>query len=99
MNHWANRLILQETINECGGHSEDFPPLNRVFANNIFRSVELVGQGLMGPLRCPYPLRIAYEFSTLETRRWIGRVVSVFEPRYAATSVKDYPEAIQERFP
>ncbi|KLU87510.1 hypothetical protein MAPG_06509 [Magnaporthiopsis poae ATCC 64411] len=98
MNHWANTLILQGTINECGGHAEDFRPLNRVFADNIFRSVELVGQGLMGPLRCSYPLRIAYEFSTLDIRRWIGRVVSGFEPRYAATSVKDYPEAIQERF-
>lgn len=98
MNHWATRLILQATINECGGHAEDFRPLNRVLADRIFRSVELVGQGLMGPMRCSYPLRIAYELSTPETRPWIQRVVSRFETRYAATSIKDYPEEMQERF-
>ncbi|KAL8370320.1 hypothetical protein RB595_000619 [Gaeumannomyces hyphopodioides] len=98
MNHWATRLILQVTINECGGHAEDFRPLNRVLTDRIFRSVELVGQGLMGPLRCSYPLRIAYELSTPEIRPWIQRVVSGFETRYAATSIKDYPEEMQERF-
>ncbi|KAL8303697.1 hypothetical protein RB600_007249 [Gaeumannomyces tritici] len=99
MNHWATRLILQATVNECGGRgAEDFRPLNRLLAHRIFRSIELVGQGLMGPLRCSYPLRIAYEFSTPELRPWIQRVVAGFETRYAATSIKDYPEEMQERF-
>ncbi len=54
--------ILQECLNVCGYHV-NYTESNKELAGNIFRSVEVVGAGFMGPYRVGYAVRIAYEFA------------------------------------
>ncbi|KAK8139136.1 hypothetical protein PG984_002516 [Apiospora sp. TS-2023a] len=60
-------------------------------ADRILRSVETVGEGMMGPYRCGYSIRIAYEVVDERTQAWIRMWVARFEKRYAATAVESYP--------
>lgn len=60
-------------------------------ADRILRSVETVGEAMMGPYRCGYSIRIAYEVVDERTQAWIRMWVARFEKRYAATAVESYP--------
>lgn len=62
-------------------------------ADRILRSVETVGEGMMGPYRCGYSIRIAYEVVDERTQAWIRMWVARFEKRYAATAVESYPSS------
>lgn len=91
MSCWATLLILQECLVQCQW-PVDYTASNRELAGNIYRSVEFVGAGLLGPLRVGYPLRIAYEFADLRTQLWIGSLLTRFEKHYASTAPNGYPE-------
>lgn len=90
MGYWATMLILQEILNHCQS-KVDYTDNNRQCANNIYRSLENVGAGVMGPFRVGYALRIAYDFADLDTQYWIRGLLSHFEKTYAATSPDTYP--------
>ncbi|KAK8041939.1 C6 zinc finger domain protein [Apiospora rasikravindrae] len=70
-----------------GAGAAAFGPL----ADRILRSVETVGEGMMGPYRCGYSIRIAYEVVDERIQAWIRMWVGRFEKRYAATAVESYP--------
>jgi hypothetical protein len=91
MSFWATLIILQECLVQCH-YPVDYTASNREFASNIFRSVESVGAGMMGPFRVGYPIRIAYEFADVRTQLWVASVLARFEKHYAATSHSTYPE-------
>jgi hypothetical protein len=91
MSCWATLLILQECLVQCEW-PVDYTASNKELARNIYRSIECVGKGLLGPFRVGYPLRIAYEFADLRTQLWIASMVARFEKHYASTSVKGYPK-------
>jgi hypothetical protein len=91
MSCWATLLILQECLVQCQWPI-DYTASNRELARNIYRSIEYVGAGLLGPLRVGYPLRIAYEFADLRTQLWIGSLLTTFEKRYASTAPNGYPK-------
>jgi hypothetical protein len=94
VSYWASMIILQECLNQCG-YATNFAESNVEFAQNIFRSLETVGQGLMGPYRCGYALRIAFEVADEPTQAWLKEnVLREFEKAYAATSVSDYEAAL-----
>ncbi|KAH8194707.1 hypothetical protein TruAng_011119 [Truncatella angustata] len=88
MGYWASMVILQETLIQCR-YPGDYP--QREFAINILRSIENVGQGLMGAYRCGYSIRIAFEFVNERERDWLKTWLNRFEKNYAATSAKTYP--------
>ncbi|KAI0128817.1 C6 zinc finger domain protein [Xylariales sp. AK1849] len=90
MGYWASMLILQESLNQCY-YPIDYTESNRMFMLNILRSVETVSEGIMGPYRCGYGIRIAYEFADEEQKAWIRLCLDRFEKTYAATSSKSYP--------
>lgn len=90
MGYWASMLILQETLVQCR-FPVDYADCNKEFALNILRSVETVGQGLMGGYRCGYSIRIAFEFVDDKQKAWLGMWLGRFEKNYAATSTKTYP--------
>ncbi|KAK8048452.1 hypothetical protein PG994_010182 [Apiospora phragmitis] len=62
-----------------------------LLADRILRSVETVGEGMMGPYRCGYSVRMAYEVVEERTQAWIRMWIARFEKRYAATAVESYP--------
>ncbi|KAK3943018.1 hypothetical protein QBC46DRAFT_378732 [Diplogelasinospora grovesii] len=90
VSYWATMLILQETLNNCQ-YPVDYGDSNRQMANDIFRSVETVGKGYMGPYRIGYAVRIAYEFADVSTQLWLMSVLAGTEKHYAATSPVSYP--------
>lgn len=91
MGYWSSMLILQETLIQCQ-YPVDYAESNQLFMLNVMRSIETVGEGIMGPYRCGYPLRVAYEFSDPGTQAWCRMWLGRFEEVYAATSAKDYPK-------
>ncbi|KAK9779624.1 hypothetical protein SCAR479_03690 [Seiridium cardinale] len=90
MGYWASMLILQEILIQCR-YPVDFRETNSDLAQNILKSIENVGHGVMGAFRCGYSLRIAFEFVDDRQKAWIGMWLGRFERDYAATSAKTYP--------
>jgi hypothetical protein len=91
LGYWASMLIIQETLTRTGYHV-DYTESNKKLTRNIFRSMESVGSGYMGPYRVGYALRVAYEFADTPTQVWAHTLLARFESHYAATSSMDYPE-------
>lgn len=58
----------------------------------IVRSLEYVGQGIMGPHRVGYPTRVAYDFLDEDLKIWTLSLVSRYNEQYAAISREIYPE-------
>lgn len=87
---WASMLIIQNVLNGCHQNNE-YTEKNHEYANNIFRSLENVSAGVMGPYRVGYALRISYEFADVPTQYWIHSLLARFQPLYAATSGDVFP--------
>ncbi|KAK1239745.1 hypothetical protein MKX07_001199 [Trichoderma sp. CBMAI-0711] len=90
MGYWASMLILQELLMRCRW-PVDFRDSQKQLAQNILRSIETMGRGIMGPFRLGYSIRIVYEFANAETQRWIITMLDRFSKRYAATDKGSYP--------
>jgi hypothetical protein len=97
MSFWATLLILQECL-RLGQWPVDYTASNRELARNIYRSLECVGAGLMGPMRVGYPLRIAYDFADVRTQMWIGSLLERFKERYASTAPDGYPKPADNEY-
>ncbi|PTB64288.1 hypothetical protein BBK36DRAFT_1170861 [Trichoderma citrinoviride] len=91
MGYWASMLILQELLIRCQWPAVDFRDSQGELVQNILRSVETMGRGIMGPFRLGYSIRIVYEFANAETQRWIITMLDKFSKRYAATDKGSYP--------
>lgn len=91
MSYWASMLILQECLNQC--HSGSDLPFrdNEELAHKVLRSIESVGQGLMGPHRVGYSLRVAYDFVDERAQAWMLSKVTRYNDTYAALSTDVYP--------
>ncbi|KAK4062584.1 transcriptional regulator family: Fungal Specific TF [Trichoderma aggressivum f. europaeum] len=90
MGYWASMLVLQELLIQCEW-PVDYRDSQKELVQNILRSIESVGSGIMGPFRLGYSIRIVYEFVSVETQRWIISLLDKFSKRYAATDKNSYP--------
>ncbi|KAJ5212354.1 uncharacterized protein N7498_004000 [Penicillium cinerascens] len=63
------------------------------FCDQICKSVEYSGAGVLGPFRLGFPLRVAYEVSDRPIRSWILTRLEGFSKTYAAAQPKNF-EAI-----
>lgn len=91
LSYWASLLILQECLNQCHSGPGLLFSNSPELAHNILRSIEHVGQGLMGPHRLGYPLRVAYDFTDRRSQLWMLSKVSGYNDIYAALSADVYP--------
>ncbi|RGP78149.1 hypothetical protein FLONG3_3718 [Fusarium longipes] len=92
MGYWASMLILEETLIECGTPRINADVSSRYYVEQILRSLESVAQGIMGPYRVGFAVRIVYEFATGEEQRWIARLLDKFSKGYAAVDKGTYPK-------
>ncbi|KAF4969784.1 hypothetical protein FSARC_3061 [Fusarium sarcochroum] len=92
MGYWASRLILEETLVQCGTPLANSEASIRHLVEQILRSIESVGRGTMGPYRIGFAVRIVYEFATGEEQRWITSMLDKFSGRYAAIDKSTYPQ-------
>ena len=97
MSCWATLLILQECLIQCQW-PVDYTASNRELVGNIYRSVEFVGAGLLGPMRLGYPLRVAYDFADLRTQSWIRSLSAGFDEHYAAAGSSGLPKPVDNKY-
>ncbi|KAK3322517.1 C6 zinc finger domain protein [Apodospora peruviana] len=90
MGYWTTVFILQTVLVDCA-YPVDFTEDNKQLLGKVFRAVETVGKGYMGPYRIGYPVRIAYEFADVPTQVYLLSVLARTEKHYAATSPVGYP--------
>ncbi len=90
MGYWASMLIVQESLNQARD-DEAHAECNAKLARNIYRSLETVSRGLMGPYRVGYAMRISYDFADVPRQIWIRSLLDRMEERYAATNRESYP--------
>ncbi|MBE3043818.1 hypothetical protein IMZ48_14835 [Candidatus Bathyarchaeota archaeon] len=90
MGYWASLLIVQSAMESCGYPVDTLQSTQKLLAN-ILKSVECVGEGLMGPYRIGYSLRIAAEFAGPGERAWISRVLRPTASSFAATTPTEVP--------
>jgi hypothetical protein len=76
--YWATMLILQESLNQCKW-PVDFTEENKKCAVNIYRSLETVGEGIMGPYRVGYAMRISYNFAHVTVQRYMIGLLRRYE--------------------
>lgn len=94
VHYWATMLVLQECLDQCQIdegkrlYTED----NQELSICILRSLEYVGQGLMGPYRVGYSLRIVYDFLESPLREWLLSVIGKYNRQFASVSTDVYPQ-------
>lgn len=91
MGFWACMLIVQECLQQCGSET-NYEGLNQEYVRMIFRSVEHLSKGILGPFRVGFAIRVAYEFADKRAQEWVLGLLAGFSKRYAATTNADYPE-------
>lgn len=92
MGYWATKLILQYSLQLCEGQ-EALADNNREMAKNIFRSLETVGAGVLGPFRVGYSVRLAYEAADLDIQRWIRMLLHRYSKIYASLEETSFTDA------
>lgn len=94
MGYWASMLILQSTLASCH-YPDHCAHRSQELLDNILKSVEYTSQGLMGPYRIGYSLRIAVEFAGPRERAWIARVLRRTAGSFAATTPTEEPSRLR----
>ncbi|KAJ5095852.1 hypothetical protein NUU61_005208 [Penicillium alfredii] len=87
--YYAYKVIIHEILKTCiypGQHEAT----TIYFRDQICRSIEYNGIGILGPYRMGFPLRVAFEVADPVTRSWILGHLERFSKIYAAAQSKDY---------
>jgi hypothetical protein len=87
--YWASMIILQATLSLCQ-ESAQLQADNAFLARNIFRSLETVGAGVMGPYRVGYGVRIAWELADEHTQLWIKSLLASYGKLYGGLQEKSF---------
>lgn len=94
MGCWTSLLILQAILGECN-FREEFAESNQELLEKVLKSVDYTAQGMMGPYRVGYALRIAVEFADPPTRKriidFLGRISSSFAAITPRNSARIFP--------
>lgn len=84
-------LIIMNLVFTLVGYGGDRSAEVSGSVDRICKSVEMASQGMFGPNRVGFGLRIAYEAASPEIRLWIEGWLKEFDRSYAATNHKGYP--------
>jgi len=97
MGYWTSLLVASSFISLVEPHPE-WDEANRTLARNIFRSFESVSQGIMGPYRVGFSMRISYDVADVPTQRWIRQLLDRMSSLYGATNADVYPPVAPNDF-
>lgn len=90
--YYAYMAIIHEALRTFG-YPGPHASMVVYFCDQICKSVEYSGVGVLGPFRLGFPLRVAYEVSDRPVRSWILTRLEGFSKTYAAAQPKNF-EAI-----
>ncbi|KAJ6131381.1 hypothetical protein N7523_001841 [Penicillium sp. IBT 18751x] len=87
--YFAYMAIIHEVL-KTFGHAGPHGSMVVYFCDQICKSVEYSGVGVLGPFRLGFPLRVAYEVSGPLTRSWILTRLESFSKVYAAARPENF---------
>jgi hypothetical protein len=97
MGYWATLLVVQWSLAlSCEELGEACPPFalsSDELVRSILRSLETVGEGVMGGYRIGYSVRVVYDFADLPTQLWIRTLLQGHEKVFAGLRVDAFPSA------
>ncbi|KKK16294.1 hypothetical protein P175DRAFT_0535587 [Aspergillus ochraceoroseus IBT 24754] len=80
--YYSYMVLIHEILKTCG-YPGEHAAVVVFFRDQICKSVEYTAQGLLGPYRMGFPLRVAYEVADPVTRAWIDECLKRFSTFYA----------------
>ncbi|RHZ52835.1 uncharacterized protein CDV56_105574 [Aspergillus thermomutatus] len=85
----AYMAIIHEALRTLG-YPGEHEAMVAFFRDQICKSVEYSGAGLLGPYRMGFPLRVAYEVADIRTKAWIENRLMQMSRNYAAVQPKNF---------
>ncbi|KAF7158712.1 hypothetical protein CNMCM5623_003876 [Aspergillus felis] len=89
----AYMVIIHETLRTLG-YPGEHEAMVAFFRDQICKSVEYNGAGLLGGYRMGFPLRVAYEVADPKTKAWIEKHLLQMSQYYAAVQPKNFATAL-----
>ncbi|KAL4865349.1 hypothetical protein BDV12DRAFT_149955 [Aspergillus spectabilis] len=80
--YYSYMVLIHEILKTCG-YPGEHGAIVAYFVDQICKSVEFTSQGLLGPYRMGFPLRVAWEVANLRTKTWISGCLRNFSEFYA----------------
>ena len=87
--YYSYMVILHTTLDTLG-HPGPHNATVIYFRDQICRSLEFNGAGVLGPYRMSFPLRVAYEVGDALTKSWILSHLEGFSKTYAAARPENF---------
>ncbi|KAL4803198.1 hypothetical protein BDV18DRAFT_163254 [Aspergillus unguis] len=80
--YYSFMVLIHEILKTCG-YPGEHAAMVAYYRDQICKSVEYTAQGLLGPYRIGFPLRVACEVADPATRAWISGRLKQFSEFYA----------------
>ncbi|KAI9928158.1 hypothetical protein ASPWEDRAFT_170845 [Aspergillus wentii DTO 134E9] len=87
--YYSYMVIIHEILKACG-YPGQHQAMVIYFRDQICKSVEYNGSGLLGPYRMAFPLRVAFEVADPATRLWIEGRLKRLSKIYAALRPQNF---------
>lgn len=89
MGFWTTQLILREGLRLLKGEVA-LTGESLALVDKVLRSVEMVGDGVMGPYRVGYGLRVTYDMADAPTREWLRTKLRTYQKTYAGLQEQSF---------
>ncbi|KAL2825247.1 hypothetical protein BJY01DRAFT_160316 [Aspergillus pseudoustus] len=87
--YYSYMVLIHEILKTCGYPGEQ-EALVAYFRDKICKSVEYTAQGLLGPYRMGFALRVAWEVADTVTKEWIRGCLRTFSEFYSVMREENY---------
>jgi hypothetical protein len=87
--YYSYMVLIHEILRTCG-HPGEHGFMVAHFRDQICKSVEYTAQGLLGPFRMGFALRVAWEVADTVTKKWIRGCLRTFSEFYSVMREENY---------
>ncbi|KAL3490436.1 hypothetical protein BJX62DRAFT_225863 [Aspergillus germanicus] len=87
--YYSYMVLIHEILRTCGYPGEHGAMVAH-FRDQICKSVEYTAQGLLGPYRMGFALRVAWEVADAVTKQWIRGCLKTFSEFYSVMREENY---------
>ncbi|KAL3462294.1 hypothetical protein BJX64DRAFT_140758 [Aspergillus heterothallicus] len=87
--YYSYMVLVHEILKTCG-YPGEHEAMVTYFRDKICKSVEYTAQGLLGPYRMGFALRVAWEVADAVTKEWIRGCLKTFSEFYSVMREENY---------
>ncbi|KAL2810236.1 hypothetical protein BJX63DRAFT_434404 [Aspergillus granulosus] len=87
--YYSYMVLIHEILKTCGYPGEHGAMVSH-FCDQICKSVEYTAQGLLGPYRMGFALRVVWEVADTVTKEWIRGCLRTFSEFYSVMREENY---------